>query len=124
TDADARARLTAIADGSGGCIEIEPIRPSEIAALAGEPPSYPPLQVRGFDRTLDLRWARLSYSRLTAAAYEAAHDGRATSEPETPGVVDEPSVAVDDATVDEAAIDEMASRDDPDWPASPMADLP
>ena len=49
------------------------------------------LRVASFERSLDLRWRRTSYSGITAAA----HDGQVGSEPEQPGTTDEPGVAVD-----------------------------
>ena len=48
------------------------------------------LRVASFERSLDLRWRRTSYSGITAAA----HDDQVGSEPEQPGTTDEPGVEV------------------------------
>jgi len=57
-------------------------------ARAWSPPLPPPAELltARFDRQLDLRWRRTSYSDITAAA----HDALVASEPEEPSVSDEP----------------------------------
>ncbi|MGH3358505.1 MAG: UvrD-helicase domain-containing protein [Nocardioidaceae bacterium] len=94
SDADVRTRLQRLAAESAGTITVEPAtggtgrswRPTATAPAA--------LEVREFDRTMDLSWARTSYSGLTAGMHELAHAGGVTSEAEQPGVVDEPSAEV------------------------------
>lgn len=87
------ATFAALAGRSGGTLDVE-----AVAAVPGpvrwEPPAGAPsdLAVASFTRTLDAAWARLSYTRLTAAAHETATASAAggTSEPEVIGVDDEP----------------------------------
>jgi exodeoxyribonuclease V beta subunit len=117
TDAQARDRLTAIAATSNGGVSVEPIHRRPPEALPVEASTTPELSVRTFDRTLDLMWARTSYSRLTAALHEEA-GARVTSEPETPGVVDELPVTP------EAEGSEQPTATAQQWPVSPMSDLP
>jgi len=117
TDAQARDRLTLIAATSNGGVSVEPIRRRPPEALPVEVTAPPELSVRSFDRTLDLMWARTSYSRLTAALHEEGGP-RVTSEPETPGVVDELPVAP------ETERPEQATAAAQEWPVSPMGDLP
>ncbi len=115
TDADARTRLTALAEGSGGCITVEAARREPPSPLRHEAPEVPELSVRLFDRALDRAWARTSYTGLTAGLHEHPPVGNVTSEPEAPDVGDEPEV------VDELGSTAGAAGE---WPASPMADLP
>jgi exodeoxyribonuclease V beta subunit len=73
-------------------------RPPGIAWHAAAP-AAPVLDVARFDRTLDLRWQRTSYTAITSAAHEPA----VASEPEAPGVTDEPPApAAVPASVDDA----------------------
>lgn len=51
-------------------------------------PAAAALVVASFDRPLDLRWRRTSYSKMTAAAHSSAV---VTSEPEEDGTTDEPA---------------------------------
>jgi exodeoxyribonuclease V beta subunit len=119
TDAQARDRLTALAATSNGGVSVEPIRRAPSGALPAEPTVLPELAVRTFDRALDLVWARTSYSRLTAALHEEAHR-RVTSEPETPGLVDEPPVGAEGEPVGGPS----STGPDDAWPVSPMGGLP
>jgi exodeoxyribonuclease V beta subunit len=88
-DQAAHDRFSAVADGApAGVVSVEWSR------LGGLPPSWdgPPggggeLAAATFDRRLDPRWRRTSYSDITAAAHEAW----VGSEPEEPVVADEPS---------------------------------
>src|SRR5262249_6620026 len=48
------------------------------------------LAAAAFERTLDQRWRRTSYSDITAGSYDAV----VASEAEEPGITDEPAVAV------------------------------
>ncbi|HWD75117.1 MAG TPA: UvrD-helicase domain-containing protein [Solirubrobacteraceae bacterium] len=84
------ARLDTLAQSAGGPHRIS----VERAALGGPPAWSPPLPepaelaVSVFDRPLDLRWRRTSYSDITVAS----HDAWVTSEPESPLLADEPPV--------------------------------
>jgi exodeoxyribonuclease V beta subunit len=90
-DAEALARFEALRAAAPGCIAVED------AALTGLPPSWTPpprdageLAAAPFDRTLDARWRRTSYTDITADAYDA----RVASEPEDDDTVrDEPAAA-------------------------------
>ncbi|MDQ4006591.1 MAG: UvrD-helicase domain-containing protein [Actinomycetota bacterium] len=114
TDHAAREQLTAIASTSDGGVSVEAAHRGTSEALSSRAAPPPELGVRAFDRVLDLTWARTSYSRLTAALHEQAR-GQVTSEPDTPGVVDEVPVAPESTGEPTATTD---------WPASPMGDLP
>ena len=54
------------------------------------PIDAPSLEAARFDRTLDLRWRRSSYTSITAAAHESAV-AEIESEPEEPSLADEPA---------------------------------
>jgi exodeoxyribonuclease V beta subunit len=86
-DAAMLARLTAIAGSANGALSVE--RAVPVAGAHWSPPLSPPaaLTASQFERTLDLRWRRTSYTDITAASYEAS----VASEPEQPLVEDEPS---------------------------------
>ncbi len=81
--------------------------------------SRPPLSSRTFDRELDLRWRRTSYSALTAAVHgldlSVAGVG---SEPETPKEDDETALAGPATGVIDDSADPLLLM------ASPMGDLP
>ena len=57
-----------------------------------DPICTPSLEVARFDRTLDLRWRRSSYTSITASAHGSA-GADVGSEPEEPSLLDEPSHA-------------------------------
>jgi exodeoxyribonuclease V beta subunit len=85
-----------------------------------DPPAAatPVLGAAFLDREIDLDWRRTSYSALTAAAHDAGtHVPAVVSEPEDPGVADEPAAPdpLQFGVVDPAA---------PQAVASPMAALP
>jgi len=91
-DEVAVARFEELALQVPGCISVERSR------LAGLPVSWSPagtlasdLGAAAFDRGLDERWRRTSFSDISAGAYEAAHVG---SEPEVSVLVDEPPASV------------------------------
>ncbi|HWE15012.1 MAG TPA: UvrD-helicase domain-containing protein, partial [Solirubrobacteraceae bacterium] len=82
------ARLETLAQSASG-----PDRISVEPSVLGAPPAWSPplpepaaLAVSVFDRPLDLRWRRTSYSDITVAS----HDAWVTSEPEQPLLADEP----------------------------------
>jgi exodeoxyribonuclease V beta subunit len=85
-DAVARRRFVELADQAPGRISVE--RATLAAPSAWSPPFEPPAELLAakFDRGLDLRWRRTSYSDITAEA----HDPLVTSEPDEPILSDEP----------------------------------
>jgi exodeoxyribonuclease V beta subunit len=102
SDEDALKRFATIAESSGGTISVELTRLG-VAQSWGELSDVPPeLRVAAFDRDLDLRWRRTSYSDITAGAHELV----VASEPEADVVSDEPEVP--DAVVPEAGAHELA----------------
>ncbi len=88
-DAAAAARFEALAAAAPGCIAVERSSLGLPVAWSGPPVAPADLEAAAFDRRLDLRWRRTSYSDITAAAYEA----RVGSEPEEELVSDEPVAA-------------------------------
>jgi exodeoxyribonuclease V beta subunit len=124
-----RRRLDELAAGSDGSIAVESAHTVQRrwTPSAGAPSA---LSVRTFDRVLDLTWARTSYSGLTSGLHEAAHrptqHSGVASEPEEPGIADEPEPS-DDGTAASTlplAADPPATGQDDRGPASPMGDLP
>jgi exodeoxyribonuclease V beta subunit len=89
-DAEVRERFVAIAERAPGLVSVE------TATGPGDPPprwsdrtarAIGPLDVAAFERSLDLRWRRTSYSGVTALV----HAGPGVdSEPEDGGTTDEP----------------------------------
>ncbi|HET6811109.1 MAG TPA: UvrD-helicase domain-containing protein [Acidimicrobiales bacterium] len=91
-DSQVHEKLLDLAQHVPGRISVEratgpgPARYEPAAASEAAPAGA--LRVATFDRTLDLRWRRTSYSGITAAS----HDEPVGSEPEDPGIRDEPAV--------------------------------
>jgi exodeoxyribonuclease V beta subunit len=86
TDAAAIERFEQLAQDAGGRISVErstPGRPAHWSSSLVEPRR---LGHASFDRSLDWRWRRTSYTDITAGAYEAAVE----SEPEDALIGDEP----------------------------------
>ena len=85
-DPAADARFQQLAEQAPGCVSVE--RSSLGLPTAWSPPIKPPVELLAawFDRDLDLRWRRTSYSDITAAA----HDPLVASEPEERILSDEP----------------------------------
>jgi exodeoxyribonuclease V beta subunit len=108
------ARLQQLAGEAPACVGVERATIGHERSLL--PPTGAPAQLTAarFDRTLDLRWRRTSYSDITAAA----HEQLVTSEPEEPILSDEPSAP---SPLPAAAA--AAAADGLDLP-SPMRDLP
>ena len=82
-------RFRSLADATGGqgkTISVERSRLGEPATWRTQRTQPAELAVSAFDRSLDLRWRRTSYSDITAAS----HDEWVTSEPEQPLLADEP----------------------------------
>jgi len=100
TDSAAIARFEALAAAAAaaGCIGVERSVLGLPVAWSGPPRERAALSASRFDRTLDRRWRRTSYSDITAGA----HDARVASEPEEVVVTDEPAPA----TLPAAAPDE------------------
>src|SRR6185312_11739184 len=103
-DAKVLARLQEIQTAAPGCISVT-------RSHVGDPVTWRPptagsseLEAARFDRELDLRWRRTSYSDITSAA----HDPLVGSEPEEPSLHDEPEaptpVPAFDATRAELAL--------------------
>ena len=84
------ARLHKLAERCPGCISVERTGRGQPAAWGPPAPPSASLSASVFDRGLDLRWRRTSYTDITAAVHEAW----VTSEPEEPLIADEPSSPV------------------------------
>jgi len=78
TDAAALDRFNALAAEAPGCIGVERSVLGLPTEWAGEAVAHGDLFAAGFDRDLDRRWRRTSYSDITSGTYEA----RVASEPE------------------------------------------
>jgi exodeoxyribonuclease V beta subunit len=89
TDSAVLARLEQLAAGAPGCIAVERSTLGLPVSWSGPPRERAELSASRFDRALDLRWRRTSYSDITAGAHEA----RVASEPEEVVVSDEPAPA-------------------------------
>jgi exodeoxyribonuclease V beta subunit len=87
SDAGATARFEELTTDA---ISVEPATIGPAAAWSGQPRQAAELSAALFDRQLDWRWRRTSYSDITAGAYEA----RVASEPEENVVEDEEPLAV------------------------------
>jgi exodeoxyribonuclease V beta subunit len=106
-DDAATARFEALAAEAPGCIAVERSTLGPPVRWERPPAGPDPLTAGSFDRDLDLRWRRTSYSDITAGAHEA----RVASEPEEEVLEDElepaapPVPPIDGApTRDEAAL--------------------
>ncbi|CAN5338119.1 exodeoxyribonuclease V subunit beta [soil metagenome] len=115
----ARERLDALAVGADGGVSVEVAGTPSDVRLEQPPAPQDPLAVRDFNRRLDRAWARTSYSGITAGLHEASGAVSVVSEPEGPGITDEP---------EEPPVSDVAdSGGPPEAPAallSPMAELP
>jgi exodeoxyribonuclease V beta subunit len=83
-------RFRSLADATGGqgrTISVERSQLGERVVWRPERTAPAELAVSAFERSLDLRWRRTSYSDITAAS----HDEWVTSEPEQPLLADEPA---------------------------------
>jgi exodeoxyribonuclease V beta subunit len=92
SDEAATARFQEVAGAAGGAIDVERSVLGIPASWGGPPRVADDLAAAVFDRRLDARWRRTSYSDITAAAHELV----VGSEPELGVLSDEPS-GVDDA---------------------------
>ena len=83
-------RFRELAEATGGAGKVISVERSRLGpSTPWRPPAAPlaELEVSVFDRGLDLRWRRTSYSDITAAS----HEEWVTSEPEQPLLADEPT---------------------------------
>ena len=104
-----------------GAFHLEVAVPGE-AALSPQPSSSR-LAARTFDRGVDTAWRRTSYSGLIRAEEQSV--AVATSEPETPGTVDEPDAEVAEGEAEPVSAAAEATPDGvPDELLSPMNGLP
>ncbi|MFZ0041634.1 MAG: UvrD-helicase domain-containing protein [Solirubrobacteraceae bacterium] len=85
-DAAVLARLSKLAERAPGCITVERAGAAGPAHWSPPLPSTGELVASRFERGLDLRWRRTSYTDITAAS----HDAWVASEPEHPLISDEP----------------------------------
>jgi exodeoxyribonuclease V beta subunit len=90
SDAAATARFEALAAEAPGGIGVERSQLGLPAAWSGPLRQPALLATARFDRRLDLRWRRTSFSDIAAGAHEA----RVGSEPEEPLLTDEPEAPV------------------------------
>ena len=85
-DAAVHTRLLGLAEGAPGAVAVEAATLRAPSAWRDEPAEPAHLDAAAFDRDLDLRWRRTSYTDITSGA----HDPRVGSEPEEPLLPDEP----------------------------------
>ncbi|MDQ6605954.1 MAG: UvrD-helicase domain-containing protein, partial [Actinomycetota bacterium] len=86
-DAAVYTRLRGLAEAAPGAIAVEAATLTAPGAWRDEPAAPAPLGAADFDRDLDLRWRRTSYTDITSGA----HDPRVGSEPEVSLLSDEGS---------------------------------
>jgi exodeoxyribonuclease V beta subunit len=84
-DAVVAASLQELAARAPGCVSVERVDGGDGTVWSAAVDAPVDLDAATFDRTLDQRWRRTSYSGITAAAHEA----RVASEAEEPVVSDE-----------------------------------
>ena len=89
-DAAAVARFEALAARAPGRISVERSTLATPGSWRGPLKHAAELGVAVFDRGLDRRWRRTSYSDITAGAASASGSARVDSEPEEPVIDDEP----------------------------------
>ena len=89
-DGEAVQRFQALAAEAPGRIAVERSRLGRPAVWGPRPGAPAELTASRFDRALDRRWRRTSFSDITSAAHEA----RVASEPEEGLVADEPEMPV------------------------------
>jgi len=85
SDEDAVARFTELSERAPGCLSLERVDGGDGAVWVDVEPDAVDLSASRFDRTLDPRWRRTSYSGITAGVYEA----KVGSETEEPVLSDE-----------------------------------
>ena len=118
-DPTTRELFDRIGSDSGGSISVESAEPGEFRRWRPVAPPPVALEARRFQRSLDLTWARTSYSGLTAGLHDAGPpEAGVASEVESPGTLDEPFDRAEEPP------EVMAQAAPADALASPMADLP
>ncbi|MGH2869490.1 MAG: UvrD-helicase domain-containing protein, partial [Solirubrobacteraceae bacterium] len=85
-DAAVVERLHTLGEPASGCVRVERAELGLPGVWSPPSPEGGELRTAAFDRHLDLRWRRTSYSDITAAS----HESWVTSEPEDPLLDDEP----------------------------------
>ena len=95
-DDEVVARLAKLSEAAPGRISVERVEAPTGTHWTAEPHPTPDLQAARFDRTLDARWRRFSYSGIVSAV----HEEPVATEPELELVDDEPAptATADDAT--------------------------
>jgi exodeoxyribonuclease V beta subunit len=86
SDEAAWARFEALRDEAPGCVAVEGSTLGMPVAWSGQRREPADLSAATFDRSLDQRWRRTSFSDISAGAHEA----RVASEPDEPALRDEP----------------------------------
>jgi exodeoxyribonuclease V beta subunit len=89
-DGAAMTRFERLAADAPGCISVERARLGLPVSWTGAPRAATALTTGRFDRALDRRWRRTSFSDITSGAHEA----RVSSEPEEALLADEPEAPV------------------------------
>ena len=87
TDEEVVTRFEVLAAGAAGCVSVERAGSGGGAVWAPSAPRPVALEAGRFDRPLDVRWRRTSYTAIAAGG----HEPRVASEPEEGVVVDEPA---------------------------------
>ncbi len=121
SDQTASERFSEIGSRAPGTISVEWSRLSTPTSWSEPPRDAALLAAARFDRRLDSRWRRTSYTDITARA----HDAWVSSEPETPIATDEPlheraALVVADADADADADEHLGLRD----LALPLSSMP
>jgi exodeoxyribonuclease V beta subunit len=118
---DARSRLEELAATSGGLVAVETTAAPRTEPLVQAPAPTGDLAVRSFGRGLDRAWRRTSYTGIIAGLHEAPGATTMRSEPDQPGILDEPEPVREDVGVSPAIVQGPASGAEL---VSPMAALP
>jgi exodeoxyribonuclease V beta subunit len=96
-DAAVTGRLNEVAARSGGQVSVETVSVSPVDTWQAGPASQLGLVSGEFNRVLDDRWRRSSYSGITALAHAAASGSGVASEPDEGVLTDEPAAESDAA---------------------------
>jgi exodeoxyribonuclease V beta subunit len=109
TDAAANERFLQVAAEATGCVSVERADPGTPRSWSPPPPDGTDLCAATFDRRLDRRWRRTSYSDITRDAHGEIGDDDAWvgSEPEEPVLDDEPAAATAVAAAADAGDDAL-----------------
>jgi exodeoxyribonuclease V beta subunit len=107
--ADAAARFRALRDLAPECIALERSLIEKVPRAAGDDGEAVALQAAVFDRSLDARWRRLSYSSITAGAYEARVASEVEQAAGSDDAADERPLAAEAVGADDGALATVAS---------------